>query len=82
MDSCVPSKGANGEGLPGRVVEVDVRNLLVFKNNCERIFVDVLDVTLKEKPGSKPLSACTHETEQMTRLPVNDLAREKNKVRQ
>lgn len=52
MDSCVPSKGANYEGSPGRVVEVDVRNLLVFKNNSERIFVDVLDVTLKENQGA------------------------------
>lgn len=52
VDSCVPSKGANYEGLLGRVVEVDVRNLLVFKNNCERIFVDILDVTLKENQGA------------------------------
>lgn len=52
MDSCARSKGANYEGLPGRVVEVDEQNLLVFKNNCERIFVDVLDVTLKENQGA------------------------------
>lgn len=52
MDSCAPSRGTNYKGVPGRVVEVDGGNLLVFKNNCERIFVDVLDVTLKESQGA------------------------------
>lgn len=31
------------ERLPKRA------NLLVFKNDCERVFVDIFDVTLKEK---------------------------------
>lgn len=53
------------------MAEVDVQNLLVFKNNCKWIFVDILDVTLKENQRCEPLSPWTHESEQMTNLLEN-----------
>lgn len=39
-------------------------NLLVFKNNCERVFVDIFDVTLKRKAERKNLNS--HECRRQT----------------
>lgn len=70
MNSCLPGKGANdGRRFPptaawtrgrGLAAAARTQNLLVFKNDCERIVVDVLDVTLEEKQRER--ETASHKT--------------------